>query len=115
MLKKILKFFLWLLLIALVCAGVIGYYLWKDKPLQDALLVLAGIAVFVVLFLVIRRIIVRWRAKRQVRKLINEEHAEQEASEGEHLRPGATAAHVDGRGHHHQDEDDVDPVHRRRG
>lgn len=78
MLKKILKFFLWLLLIALVCAGVIGYYLWKDKPLQDALLVLAGIAVFVVLFLVIRRIIVRWRAKRQVKKLINQEQTEQE-------------------------------------
>jgi type VI secretion system protein ImpL len=78
MLKKILKFFLWLLLIALVCAGVIGYYLWKDKPLQDALLVLAGIAVFVVLFLIIRRFIVRWRARRQVKKLINEEQTEQE-------------------------------------
>lgn len=78
MLKKLFKFLLWLLLIAVVCAAVIGYYLWKDKPLQDALLVLAGIAVFVVLFLVVRRLVVRWRAKRQVRKLINEEQTEQE-------------------------------------
>ncbi|HET7649522.1 MAG TPA: type VI secretion protein IcmF/TssM N-terminal domain-containing protein [Gammaproteobacteria bacterium] len=78
MLKKLLKFLLWLLLIALVCAGVIGYYLWKQKPLQDALLVLAGLAVFVVLFLVVRRIIVRWRAKRQVKKLIHEEQTEAE-------------------------------------
>ena len=78
MLKKILKFFLWLLLIALVCAGVIGYYLWKGEPLQNALLILAGLAVLVVLFLIIRRIIVRWRAKRQVKKLINEEKTAKE-------------------------------------
>ncbi|HET7921781.1 MAG TPA: type VI secretion protein IcmF/TssM N-terminal domain-containing protein [Gammaproteobacteria bacterium] len=78
MLKKILKFFLWLLLIVLICAGVIGYYIWQDKPLEDALLVLAGLAVLVILFLIVRRLIVRWRAKRQVKKLINEEQTETE-------------------------------------
>src|SRR5690348_14128849 len=78
MLKSILKFLLWLLVIALVCGAVIGYFLWKGKPLGDALLVLAALAVIVVLFLVIRRLWVRHRAKKQVQKLISEEKVRRE-------------------------------------
>ena len=78
MLKSILKFLLWLLVIALVCAAVIGYFLWKGKPLGDALLVLAALAAIVVLFLVIRRLWVRHRAKKQVQKLISEEKVRRE-------------------------------------
>ena len=74
MLKSILKFLLWVLVIALVCAAVIGFYVWKGWPLANALLLLAGLAVVVVLFLVIRRLVVRHRAKKQVQKLISEEH-----------------------------------------
>ena len=73
MLKSILKFLLWLLVIALVCAAVIGFYIWKGWPLANALLVLAAIAVVFVLFLLIRRLWVRHRAKKQVQKLINQE------------------------------------------
>ena len=50
MLKSILKFLLWVLVIALVCAAVIGFYVWKGWPLANALLLLAGLAVVVVLF-----------------------------------------------------------------
>ncbi len=78
MLKSILKFLLWVLVIALVCAAVIGYYLWKGKPLGQALLLLAALAVVVVLFLVIRRLWVRHRAKKQVQKLISEEQVKRE-------------------------------------
>ena len=78
MLKSILKFLLWLLVIALVCGAVIGYFLWKGKPLGDALLVLAALAIILVLFLVIRRLWVRHRAKKQVQKLISEEKVRRE-------------------------------------
>ncbi|HET7174394.1 MAG TPA: type VI secretion protein IcmF/TssM N-terminal domain-containing protein [Gammaproteobacteria bacterium] len=78
MLKSILKFLLWLLVIALVCAAVIGYFLWKGKPLGDALLVLAALAIIVVLFLLIRRLWIRHRAKKQVQKLISEEKVKRE-------------------------------------
>ena len=78
MLKSILKFLLWVLVVALVCAAVIGWFLWKGKPLADALLVLAALAVLVVLFLIIRRLIVRHRAKKQVQKLISEEKVRRE-------------------------------------
>ncbi|HSN17388.1 MAG TPA: type VI secretion protein IcmF/TssM N-terminal domain-containing protein [Gammaproteobacteria bacterium] len=78
MLKSILKFLLWLLIILLVCAGVIGYYIWKGKPVGQALLVLAALAVLVVLFLVIRRLWIRHRAKKQVQKMISEEKVRRE-------------------------------------
>ena len=78
MLKSILKFLLWLLVVVIVCAAVIGYFLWKGKPLGDALLVLAALAVIVVLFLVIRRLVIRHRAKKQVQKLISEEKVRRE-------------------------------------
>ncbi|HEX4300700.1 MAG TPA: type VI secretion protein IcmF/TssM N-terminal domain-containing protein [Gammaproteobacteria bacterium] len=78
MLKSILKFLLWLLVVVLVCAAVIGFYIYKDWPVSHALLWLAGLALACVVFLVIRRIVIRRRAKKQVQKLISEEQVRRE-------------------------------------
>lgn len=78
MLKSILKFLLWLLLVVLICAAVIGFYIYKGWPVGHALLWLAGLALVCVVFLIIRRIVIRHRAKKQVQKLISEEQVRRE-------------------------------------
>ncbi|HEX7030853.1 MAG TPA: type VI secretion protein IcmF/TssM N-terminal domain-containing protein [Gammaproteobacteria bacterium] len=79
MLKKVLKFLLWLLIFALVAAAVTGIVLYLGKTVEDALVV-NGI-VFGAWFLIwlIRRIYVRLRARAQAKRVINEDEPDPEA------------------------------------
>jgi len=74
--KKILKFFLYLLIIALISGVVIGGFLFLGRSIEEAafaLLVIFGIWISIV---VVRKLIIRYRAKEQVKRILQAESAE---------------------------------------
>jgi len=74
--KKILKFFLYLLIIALISGVVIGGFLALGRPIDEALLALAVIFGIWITFIVVRKLIIRYRAKAQVQRILQAESAE---------------------------------------
>lgn len=73
MLQKILKVFLYLLVIALISAAVIAGFYFTGQPLEGAYITLGVIFTIWFLYVVIRKLIIRARAKAQVERVLQEE------------------------------------------
>ena len=78
MLKKFLKFLLYLFIIALVSALVIVGFIMLGQPLELALITLGVIFGTFFLIVLLRKAYIRYRARSQVRRLINEQKEEVE-------------------------------------
>jgi len=74
--KKILKFFLYLLIITLISGVVIGGFLFLDRTIEEAVLALVVIFGIWITIIVVRKLIIRYRAKEQVKRILQAERAE---------------------------------------
>lgn len=68
--KKFFTFLLYLLVILLICGIVIGIYMLIGRPLEEAGVVIGVIFGVWLLIILIRKLIVRYRAKAQVERVI---------------------------------------------
>ncbi len=75
MLRKFFKFLLYLLIAAAVAALVIGGFLYMGRPLEEALMILGALFGFIALVVIVRRLIIRFRARAQVKRLLQQEQA----------------------------------------
>ena len=75
MLRSILKFLLYLFIIALVSAGVIAGFLFFQRPLEEALIVLAALFGGIGAIVLVRKLIIRMRARAQVKRILQQEQA----------------------------------------
>lgn len=73
MFKKFLKFLLYVLVIALISGAVIAGFLVMGKPLEQALIVVGVLLALWFLYVIIRKLIIRARAKQQVQRVLQEE------------------------------------------
>lgn len=73
MFKKFLKFLLYVLVISLVAGAVIAVFLLLGKPLEQALVVVGVLFALWLMYVVIRKLIIRARAKQQVQRVLQEE------------------------------------------
>ena len=73
--KKFFTFLLYLLVIILICGIVIGIYMVLGRPLEEAAIVIGVILGVWLLVILIRKLIVRYRARAQVERVIQKEDA----------------------------------------
>ncbi|MGB0712235.1 MAG: type VI secretion protein IcmF/TssM N-terminal domain-containing protein [Gammaproteobacteria bacterium] len=79
--KTFLKILLYILVWSLIGVLVIGATILLGDTFELGLKIFIGLFLLWLLYLLVRRIIVRWRAKKRVQSLINEEAPEPEAGE----------------------------------
>lgn len=83
MLKKIFTVFIYVFVIALVSAIIIGTFMLLDRPIYEPLMVIGAIASMWLLFVGVRALIVRYRAKKQVERILHEEATDPLSMSGE--------------------------------
>ncbi len=79
--KTFFKILLYILIIALVSGAVIGTYIFLERPLEEAAVVIAIIFGLWLTIVVIRKLIIRYRAKAQVKRILQEEEADRDISD----------------------------------
>jgi len=70
--KTFLKILMWLFVVTLISAVVLSVNYLLEQPLENGLFVLAGILTIYLTFVITRKIIVRIRAKAQVKGILNQ-------------------------------------------
>ena len=75
MLRSILKFLFYLLIFGLLSAGVIAGFLFFQRPLEEALIVLAVLFGSTITIVLVRKLIIRMRARAQVKRILQQEQA----------------------------------------
>lgn len=83
MLKKILTAFIYVIVIALVSAIIIATFMLLDRPIYEPLIVIGAITSIWLLFVGVRALIVRYRAKKQVERILQEEATDPLSVSGE--------------------------------
>ncbi len=78
MLKKFLKFLMYALIIALISGLVIAVFILLGRPVEQAFIVLGALFGVYFSYLIGRKLYVRWRARSQVKRVINEGHPDEE-------------------------------------
>ncbi len=79
--KIFLKILFYLFIIVLVSGAVIGTYIFLERPLEEAGIVIAVIFGLWLSIVVIRKLIIRYRAKAQVKRILQEEEADGDISD----------------------------------
>ncbi|MBL1275608.1 MAG: hypothetical protein COB30_005945 [Ectothiorhodospiraceae bacterium] len=80
--KKILKFLMWLFIIALISGIVIGATILMGRPIIEGAYALGAIFGIWFLVIVIRKLIIRMRAKAQVNRILNQGTADEQSDLG---------------------------------
>lgn len=69
--KKIFKFLLWILIWSLIGAACVGGALFSGAPISTGLKIFAGIFIAYLAFILIRKAVIHYRAKKKVESLVN--------------------------------------------
>ncbi len=80
--KKTLKFLMWLVIIALISGIVIGVTILLGRPTLEGVYALAVIFGIWLLIIIIRKLIIRMRAKAQVNRILNQGAADEQSDLG---------------------------------